>query len=155
MLDVHPIIVDALYRVRRTMALLEELDFPYTISFLRGTDLECADVSLDQIYSTKNWPIWPMHASKRLISWYPKPNSTIIVLGLATNVIKLETASSAGIQTTMVEHPDGTERGFVVLIGEASYYMAKHSLIEAVSMHKVKIYKLADDMPWRGDIQIP
>ena len=97
-----------------------------------------------------------MDSSKRLVSWCPKPNSsTIIVLGLAKNVIRLETVSSTGVQAVQVENPDGTERGFVVLIGESSYYIAKHSLIEAVGMHKVKIYKLAEDMPLHVDIQIP
>jgi hypothetical protein len=144
-------------RKERATSELEGLGFPFAVSFLGALQFESLvqGFSLDQVYSTKDWPIWPMDSSKRLVSWCPKPNSTIIVLGLAKNVIKLETVSSTGVQTTIAENPDGTERGFVVLIGESSYYIAKHSLIEAVGMHKVKIYKLADDMPLHVDIQIP
>lgn len=145
-------------RKERAISELEELGFPFAISFLGALQFESlvrAGFSLDRVYSTKNWPIWPMDSSKRLVAWCPKPNSTIIVLGLAKNVIKLETVSSTGVQAVQVEDPNGTERGFVVLIGESSYYIAKHSLIEAVAMHKVKTYKLAEDMPLHVDIQIP
>lgn len=148
-------------RKERAISELEELGFPFAISFLGALQFEGterAGFSLDRVYSTKNWPIWPMDSSKRLVAWCPKPNSTIIVLGLAKNVIKLETVSSTGVQAVQVElrrRRFRRERGFVVLIGESSYYIAKHSLIEAVAMHKVKTYKLIDDMPLHVDIEIP